>query len=316
MGLRKAHKQFIDYLQSTCMLSEATLRNHRNIFELLLRRYPRLTPDMIDVDLMTEYFRWLGTRQRKVGRDSHATGIKKGTVATYWKKLDRFFAWLCAKRILTANPLRAEGMQCPRVYYEDKQFLDRPDMEKIMSALSFKIRWKNALLKTRNLAIISVAANCGLRRGELLALQLSDINLVNNEIKVQGATSKSRSSRTIPLNSRVRRDLEAYIKERERAAHKTEFLWISDRYDGRLTVDGLRRVVSIVAEKADVKFHLHQLRHTFAVNFLHNSGLNSFKLQRLLGHRSIVSTAIYTRCLPVKTVRADVERLGDLENTL
>ena len=71
-----------------------------------------------------------------------------------------------------------------------------------------------------------------------------------------------------------------------------------------------------IAKESGVKFHMHQFRHTFAVNFLHNCGQNSFKLQALLGHKSIVSTAIYTRCLPAEIVRADIERLARLENTL
>jgi integrase len=40
------------------------------------------------------------------------------------------------------------------------------------------------------------------------------------------------------------------------------------------------------------------------------------KLQGLLGHRSIVSTAVYTRCLPPEAVRAELERMATLENTL
>jgi site-specific recombinase XerD len=72
----------------------------------------------------------------------------------------------------------------------------------------------------------------------------------------------------------------------------------------------------VLCRESQVKFHLHQLRHTFAVNFLHNSGHSSFKLQGLLGHRSIVSTAVYTRCLPPEIARADLERMADVDNML
>ena len=316
IDLRKSHAQFIAYLQSTCMLSPRTVQNHQKGFELLLRRFPDLNSNMLDADHLTEFFSWLQTRQRMVGRGLKATGIKKGTAATYWRRLDRFFGWLCVRRVIGQNPLRAEGMRCPKVYYEDKQFLERHQMERIMGAIDFGIRWKNNLVRSRNLALISTAANCGLRRGELLALRVADVDLVKNELTVEGATSKSRSTRIVPLNSRARADIESYLKERRAAGYGTPYLWVSDREDRALAVDGLRRIVGIIGAKAGVKFHLHQLRHTFAVNFLHNTGINSFKLQRLMGHRSIVSTAIYTRCLPVKGVRADVERLSDFSNTL
>ncbi len=316
IDLKKAHAQFSDYLRFTCMLSPSTVRNHVKVFDLLIKRFPHLTPDMIDPDLLTDFFKWLWTRDRIVGRGTRITGIKRSTVATYWRKLSRFFAWLRVKGILAVNPLKTEGMQCPQVYYADKKFLDRSDIEKIMAAISFKIRWPNDFLRTRNLALISVAANCGLRRGELLALRLKDIDLMRNEITVRAATSKSHSDRTVPLNSRARRDLDSYLDQRKARGFTTEYVWVSDRCDRPITIDGLRNMLKMVVVGSKVKFHLHQLRHTFAVNFLHNSGQNSFKLQRLLGHRSIVSTAIYTRCLPIQAIRADVERLSDLENTL
>ncbi len=279
IDLKKAHAQFIDYLRFTCMLSPSTVRNHLKVFDLLIKRFPHLTSDMIDPDLLTDFFKWLRTRDRIVGRGTRITGIKRSTVATYWRKLSRFFSWLRVKGILAVNPLKTEGMQCPQVYYADKKFLDRSDIEKIMAAISFKIRWPNDFLRTRNLALISVAANCGLRRG-------------------------------------ARRDLDSYLDQRKARGFTTEYVWVSDRCDRPITIDGLRNMLKMVVVGSKVKFHLHQLRHTFAVNFLHNSGQNSFKLQRLLGHRSIVSTAIYTRCLPIQAIRADVERLSDLENTL
>src|SRR6185437_16171893 len=190
IDLKKAHIQFVNYLQSTCMLSPKTVHNHDKAFELLLRRFPELTSNMLDADHLTEFFVWLQTRRRTVGQGAKATGVKKGTVATYWRRLDRFFGWLCTKRIILQNPLRAEGMKCPKVYYEDKQFLERAQMERIMGAISFAIRWKNNLVRARNLALISTSANCGLRRGELLALRLVDVDLVKNELTVEGATSK------------------------------------------------------------------------------------------------------------------------------
>src|SRR5207237_8722849 len=94
----------------------------------------------------------------------------------------------------------------------------------------------------------------------------------------------------------------------------TPFPWVASHQHTALKSEGLRYLVKVLAHESQVKFHLHQLRHTFAVNFLHNSGHNSVKLQGLLGHRSIVSTAIYTRCLSPEIVRADIERMADIDN--
>ncbi len=314
--LRQLHREFLDYSEFTRSLSPDTLRGYVGSFTMLMKCCPDLTPEMIDVPTMQEFFKWLQTRARKVGKNETTTGVKKSTVTTYWRKISKFFDWLKAKRIIAQNPLRSEEMQAPLVRYEDKKYLDKRNLERILDTMNFKIVWKNGFLRHRNLAIISIALNCGLRKGELLGLKLGDIDLDRNLITVRAETSKCRRSRLIPLNSRARQDLEAYLNDRRERPYMTSHLWVSDSRDSRLTAHGLKDVVTHVATRAGVSFHLHQLRHTFAVNFLVNSGQNSFKLQQLLGHRSIASTAIYTRCLPPDIMRADMECLADLDNAL
>jgi integrase len=188
-------------------------------------------------------------------------------------------------------------------------------MKRILRAVSATVRWQSELIRARNVAIIAVALYCGLRRTELLSLKGSDIDLTHGRL-TGGETSKSQMSRTIPLNSEVRQCLANYLNERARSPilFTTKSLWVAGYKNTPLTSEGLRYLVQSVSRKSQVKFHLHRLRHTFAVNFLHNSGHNSFKLQGLLGHRSIMSTAAYTRCLPPEIVRADLERMADVDN--
>jgi integrase/recombinase XerD len=314
-SLSELHNEFMNYAEFTRGVSPKTLRAYRASFALLTTRFPALTPSMLVPDTMTEYFKWLQTRSRVIGRQTRH-GVKKSTIATYWRRLSKFFDWLKARRYIEANPLKSDLLEFPLVRYDDKQYLNRPDIEKILVAIQFNIAWKSHLLRARNLAIISLAFNCGLRRGELLGLKCSDVDLARNELTVRGATSKSRTERTIPLNTRAKRDLEDYLEKRREKRCTSEYLWVSEKLDTRLTEDGLKHAIKVMVRESGIKFHIHQCRHTFAVNFLHNSGHNSFKLQALLGHRSIVSSAIYTRCLPMEIVRADVERLSHLENTL
>jgi site-specific recombinase XerD len=314
--LRQLHAEFMEYSEFTRNVSPDTLRGYKASFELLMKKYPDLTPGTIDADVMTEFFRWLQRRERIVGRGIVQKGVKKSTIATYWRKLSKFFGWLQIKGGIRSNPLRSDEMEFPTVRYDDRKYLGRKEMEKILAAIAFHIPWKNNLVKTRNLAIVSLASNCGMRRGEMLSLKVLDVNLGRLQITVLGETSKSKRTRIVPLNSRAKRDLESYLLERRMRRYMTEYLWVSENYDGRLTSDGLRHVLAYISRESGVKFHFHQFRHTFAVNFLHNSGLNAYKLQDLLGHRTITSTATYTRCLPIETVRGEVERLGSLENTL
>ncbi len=313
--IRTLPKEFMDYSEFTRQLAGDTLRCYKAAFDLFMTRYPDLTLSMITPGVLADFFKWLQTRQRPLGRTIRQ-GVKKSTIATYWRKLSKFFSWLEGKGLIKENPLRSRHMEFPLVRYEDKKYLSRRQVEQIILAVSHAIPWKNQFVRSRNMALISVAVNCGLRKGELLALRVLDVNLSTSLLTVQSETSKSRASRKIPLNSAAKQHLAAYLVERDKRIFTTPFLWTSENEDNELTADGLRYLIEIIRKQAKVRFHLHQLRHTFAVNFLHNSSYSTLKLQGLLGHRSIVSTAVYTRCLPPEAVRAEVERIATLDNTL
>jgi integrase len=305
----------MDYSEFARQLAGDTLRCYQAAFDLLMKRYPDLLPPMITPGLLSDFFKWLQTRERPHGRGIRR-GVKKSTIATYWRKLSKFFSWLEGKGVIEANPLRSKQMEFPTVRYDNKQYLNRKQMEQILLAVSIGIPWKNEFVRSRNLALISVAVNCGLRKGELLALRVADIDWKSGMLTVQGETSKSRSSRRIPLNSVVKQHLAAYLAQREKRICTAPHLWVSEATNNPITEEGLRYLIQVVRAQSKVKFHLHQLRHTFAVNFLHNSSYSTLKLQGLLGHRSIISTAVYTRCLPPEAVRAEIERMAVLENTL
>src|SRR6266849_3749441 len=318
LPLRPLHQEFMGYSRFTRQISPNTLRGYQNAFDLLFKRYPDITTAMISPELLTEFFEWLQTRERIVGRGALRQGVKKTTIATYWVKLTKFFSWLVLKGYVAANPLKDKTLEFPRIRYDDRKYLERKDMKQILRTVSETIQWQNDLIRARNVAIIEVALYCGLRRTELLSLQVSDIDLTHGRLIVRAETSKSQMSRTIPLNSEVRQSLTNYLDERSRATllYSNPFLWVSGNKNASLKSEGLRYLVMLLFRESQLKFHLHQLRHTFAVNFLHNSGHSSFKLQGLLGHRSIGSTAAYTRCLPPEIVRGDLERMADVDNML
>jgi site-specific recombinase XerD len=111
------------------------------------------------------------------------------------------------------------------------------------------------------------------------------------------------------LNSTTIEALRDYLTERARAGRRTPMLWTSGGQDRQFTTDGLKHLVEQVKEASGVRFHLHQLRHTFAVNVL-CAGSDISKLKQLLGHRDARMTCTYLRCLPVSALRPDVERLS------
>jgi site-specific recombinase XerD len=255
---------------------------------------------------MTEFFRRLETRSRHVGRGQERVGVKTSTVATYRSKLNRFFGWLKAKGQISENPF--DLMPYPRVEYEDRKYLAKAEVERIFSALALAAPWRRRLLRARNLALFSTLLYTGIRKGELLGLRITDVDLDRLELTVRAETSKSRVRRVVPINSRLLFALEDYLEERRKLPLQSDHLFTAASEMTVLTAEGVKHLVEQVKRLSGVGFHIHQFRHTFAVNFL-NKGGDIAKLKQLLGHRDIRMTSAYLRCLPTSAMRTDVESI-------
>ncbi|MBU4480244.1 site-specific integrase [Patescibacteria group bacterium] len=130
-----------------------------------------------------------------------------------------------------------------------------------------------------------------------------------NEIRViRGATSKSKKNRLLPLNPVLEMHLKDYLTERNKRKYKTEYLLASNNEDTKFTRHGLKHWVNKFVELSGVKFHLHQFRHTFACGLAAN-GIDSYKLQKLMGHNDLRMTDKYLRSLGVNDFRDEVNRL-------
>jgi site-specific recombinase XerD len=145
-----------------------------------------------------------------------------------------------------------------------------------------------------------------LRKGELLGLRVTDLDLDRLELTVRAETSKSRLKRVVPISSKLFPALEDYLAERRKRPLLSDHLFADVSGKGPLTAEGFKHLIEQVKQLSGVAFHAHQFRHTFAVNFL-NRGGDVAKLKQLLGHRDIRMTSAYLRCLPTAAMRTDVE---------
>jgi integrase len=284
-------------------LRPATLKGYRDVFTLLTKLNPNIQLGDIHPELILQFFKTLEQRQRIVGRGTLTTGIKKSTVASYWSKLQGFFTWLEANRYITESPF--VRLTYPTPTYEDKKFLSKDQVEKLIAAVMRSA--DSSLLLKRNLALFYVYLFCGLRREEALSLQIRDLNFERRLLFVRKETTKSGRSRTVPIHRLLTVHLQDYLKERSKFT--SQYLFISRRGDHKLSLDGLAHLVMKLRQLSGVRFHLHQLRHTFAVNFLKSSN-NIAKLQQLMGHKSVLVTLQYLRCLPPSEMRRDIEALS------
>lgn len=265
---------------------------------------PQMSTQQLTPAAMTEFFRRLETRSRMVGRGKNRLGVRSSTIATYRSKLNRFFEWLKGREMIRSNPF--DGMPYPRVEYLDRKYLDKASVERIFAALVLSAPWRSRLLRTRNLALFSTLLYTGVRKGELLALRLTDVDLDHMQLTIRAETSKSRLRRVVPLNSKLIMALEDYVDQRRTLPLQSEYLFVGASGRSPLTAEGLKHLVEQVKCISGVSFHLHQFRHTFAVNLL-NRGADVAKLKQLLGHRDIRMTSAYLRCLPSNAMLNDIE---------
>ena len=165
--------------------------------------------------------------------------------------------------------------------------------EEIINILSsININKANSL---RDKSIISMLYSCGLRVSELLGLNLTNINLDEDVLRVLG---KGKKERIVPIGSKAKDDLLNYLEtERPRLARKKDskgYLFLSNRGNA-LSRKTTWNIVSNHSKKCFPNKNIspHTFRHSFASHLL-EGGADLRIVQELLGHSSISTTQIYT----------------------
>lgn len=142
----------------------------------------------------------------------------------------------------------------------------------------------NTFTGDRDKAILLFLLDTGVRAGELLSLNISDVNQATGEVLVR--QGKGNKPRYVYIGKHTKRALRKYLKNRK---DNYPALWVTHPYveSGRLTYSGLRSMIKRRANQADVDTPaLHDFRRAFALNFLRNGG-DIYSLQNLMGHADL-----------------------------
>ncbi len=159
---------------------------------------------------------------------------------------------------------------------------------------------------TRDLAILELFYSTGVRLSELCGMNLEDLDLLADQVKVRG---KGRKERIVPVGSRAVLALRRYLNLREpvvaRPATDRRAVFVSRR-GKRIAPRGIQRIVHGMLDSIGGNdLRVHSLRHTFATHML-DAGADLRAVQELLGHASLSTTQIYTH--------TSVERLKKVYN--
>jgi integrase/recombinase XerC len=143
----------------------------------------------------------------------------------------------------------------------------------------------------RDRAILELLYSTGIRVNELVNLDIKDIDMVNEEIKVLGKGGKERIA---PAGEVALNILHCYIKELEKM-QPSGVLFINQKRRSRLTTRAIELMIKKYARRAGIikKVTPHTLRHSFATHLL-DRGADLRSVQELLGHANLSTTQIYT----------------------
>ncbi|SLM48082.1 putative Integrase [Nitrospira japonica] len=154
--------------------------------------------------------------------------------------------------------------------------------------------------------LILFAAHTGMRRGEILALNWNGVDFVRRTVTV--FRSKNGERRTIPINQTVQDILTKRYETRGDASQTGESLVFGSEAQTCLDGSNLRRAFIAALKAAKIEnLHFHDLRHTFATRLV-QAGVDLYKVQRLLGHKSPSMTQRYAHHFP-ESLRDGVEIL-------
>lgn len=225
-------------------------------------------------------------------------GLAPRSVQRALAALRAWFRFLHTEGLVASNP--AELVPHPRVERRLPPTLPVPAIGRLLDGLP------KTPAGRRDRAVLELLYGAGLRVGELVGIELDDLDRGRRLVRVAG---KGRKERVVPFGSKALEAIEAYLPERARWRAGKELddgdpLFVNQR-GGRLSDRSVRRIlnaaVTRTAELYDL--HPHALRHAFATHLL-EAGMDLRAIQELLGHASLATTQIYTH--------VDLERLMEV----
>jgi site-specific recombinase XerD len=200
---------------------------------------------------------------------------KASTAATYHKVLKILYGWLTEEEEIPANPMAK--IKKPIVPEQPVPIVPEEALKRLFQACA-----GNTFEGRRDTALLMLLLDTGARRAEMVGIKLADVDL---ELDVLLVLGKGRRERTLPFGRRAGQALDRYL--RARARHKyADLPWLWLGQNGRLTDTGLRMMLRRRgAQVGLLGLHPHQLRHTFAHEWLAQGGTEG-DLMRIAGWKS------------------------------
>lgn len=215
--------------------------------------------------------------------------LSAGAQGCYLHTVRGFFLWLVKSGVLLENP--AHDLPVVKSVRLPRRVLTKAEARRLMNAPS-----RSSVQGLRDRAILEVLYGTGLRRGECLRLDVTDVDLGQELLLVR--SGKGKKDRMVPLTRQAVSALDLYLREARLKLVKDsrELALFLSKYGLRMSPTCLSTLLSKHAKASRIEGAVfpHALRHAYATHLL--KGKASIRhVQELLGHQSLQATAVYTR---------------------
>ena len=269
---------FLDYIRVERNYSDYTELSYETDLD---NYYKYLKTKRINFKNITYKQITIYTKYLKEEKELNSTSINRHLSA-----IRSFYNYLVLKGICVSNPFKqVSSLKKPMML---PNFMKYSEFEQMINSCD------DSSLGIRNRCLLELLLSTGARIGEIIKIEVDDINFSNNEIKVLG---KGNKERIVYFNEHTKKALKEYINGSRIEllnGNSSDRLFIN-HIGGDLTTRGVRDIIDKIILKSSVntKVTPHTFRHTFATMLL-NEGCDLKSVQELLGHANLSTTSIYT----------------------
>lgn len=238
-------------------------------------------------------------------RSDYQDEISVVTINSYIRYIKAFFSWF-SYEVGNENPMkRIRQLKCER---EPKEFLTDEEIEKLKRVLDV-----SCFAEHRDFTIILLLLDTGMRIGECLQIELSEVDMVERKIFLPAENTKGRQSRCVFFSVKMARILQRWLRFKDRYSESNLLFHV--KQGTPLGVNNFEANMRRYLDRAGVKKACtpHCLRNNFAKRCL-MAGMDLYTLSRILGHSSVTVTEKAYLDLTDRDLRQRYQSFSPLEN--
>ncbi len=276
-GNNKLINKYVTYLQVERFYSEHTVSNYQSDIEQFQKYIKKDFNSLSESDIY-KYLDYL--------RKNYA----ENTVLRKYSSIKNCLKYLFSEQMINNYP--CDNIKVKKQTKTLPKYLSNQQIQKLLKSVEVVDHFS-----ARDQIIIEILYTTGIRISELINIEINDVDLTEQFIKVEG---KGKKERFVPFDVQTKKLLTTYLFTYRPQFGQTSSWLIVNQHSRQLTRQGCDKILKKYGKKIGIEnLSPHMLRHSVATHLL-NNGMDLKFVQELLGHENITTTQIYTHTAKTK----------------